>query len=335
MKIDQKLAERIFNNLIEGIVIVSNEYRVVTETDDDIEVSKQPVINYWNNTMESITGYESVEMVGKACNGEFSLFVDNDGNSICSKNCPFVEPLDIDGIREIERIFINHKDGYKRPISISILPIYENEELIGCVAIVEDLMSDKVTEQISRYLEQLSMADPITSLPNKSVVVSEIRARLAEFLRYERTFGVLFVSIDNFDVIKKSFGKNVGNRLLRAVAMVLQNTLRPFDVMARWSEENFLSVVVNVDENKLKLVAERLRELVEKLNIKIGDKALVARVSIGGTTSKKNDKISNIIERAEKSMLESQKHGGNCTLLDTEFEISENEQLPYDKWELE
>ncbi len=334
MDLDALTLQKIFSSLKEGIIIIGGEYKLASESKREIEVSKCPVVKYWNPALESFSGYSSAEMMGKSCAELPDIFIDERGNSICQKYCPFTNPTTMEDVISIDEVYLNHKDGYKRPISISIIPIYDQEGFQGCVEIVTDLMPATVMEQISGYLEQLSMYDPITELPNKTFFMREARAKMAEFKRHQRNFGVVFIGIDNYEDILNAFDRENCDRLLRAVAMRARNTLRPYDVIARWKKQYFSAIIMDVNQELIILVAERLRQAISKLTVQVGNKAMSAQVSIGCTLARENDDINSLVERAKSTMNEAQNRGGNAVMFD-DILASINESVDEIPWELE
>ncbi len=303
MIISEETYQKILEYLGEGICIIHSEYLLTNNADeeDDLAMKKSPIIAYWNNAAEALSGYEISDMLGKSCRNEFSLFVDENGDNLCEKICPFTNKIDSGQVREVKKVFLHHKDGYRKPVSLTIIPILNDKnELTTVVEIIKETMPGDALEQMSDYLSQLAMFDPITEMPNKKFIERDIRARLAEVNRYNRQFGILFVGIDDFKNIAKKHGKSMGERLLRVVAMTIHNTLRPFDIAGRWKGENFAILVLNVTEEQLKIVAHRVKAMVSKSSITIGQNTITAKISIGGTIAHKGDKIESLIKRAEK-----------------------------------
>ncbi len=312
MEISSKSYRVILKNLFDGVCIF----------DENRQVS------HWNAAAEDMSGYKSSEMLGRECENVASMYVDKNGNNIGDLLCSFKNPMKPDEVRIIEKVFFHHKEGYRVPVSMKLLPITFKNSVVGVVEIIHDLSSNITLEQIMGQLEQLAMFDPITELPNRKYIEQNIIARLAEVQRYGWIFGTLFIMIDNFNKIKKEYGKDVANKVLRVAAMTMSNTLRPFDVIGRWRDEYFVAVVSNVVEEQLQIVGERLRKLVEKSTIAIGQNEIKITISVGGTVASERDKIGFVLRKASEQMLYAKEIGGNMVSIASRPEFWEEYKIP-------
>jgi len=231
-------------------------------------------------------------------------------------------------VREIERAYVLHKDGYRKPVSLRIVPIFDDKDkIIGCAEIIKNLSVDAILETMFEHLERLAMFDPITEMPNKEYIERDIHARLAEVRRRGRKLGLLMIKIDDFVRINGNYGKDTGNRVLRMFGTVLRNTLRPFDTIGRWRDENFATIILDVDEEQLAIVAERLLSLITRATVTVGKNTIMGTISIGGTMAKNTDKVDTLIKRAYGLMQDASRSGGN------RINISSEEQ-PEDEYEI-
>jgi Response regulator containing a CheY-like receiver domain and a GGDEF domain len=67
------------------------------------------------------------------------------------------------------------------------------------------------------------------------------------------------------------------------IARTLHKNIRYFDVVARWDNEEFLIGLLNIDENRLDIVANKLRLLVAESYINVETGLLNATISMGAT----------------------------------------------------
>jgi diguanylate cyclase (GGDEF)-like protein len=147
-----------------------------------------------------------------------------------------------------------------------------------------------------------------------------IKGKLEELKRYKWPFGILFADIDYFKRINDTFGHDSGDRVIQMVSKSMSHSLRTFDVMGRWGGEEFVVVVVNVYEEQLYAVADRLRLLVEQSSIMIGSKNVNVTVSIGATLGQSDDDEKSILKRADQLMYKSKHAGRNCISMNREKE---------------
>ena len=100
-------------------------------------------ITFWNKSAEQITGFSAEEVVGKYCYDNILNHVDNFGNQLCIGGCPLHNTLEIEKINEA-KVFLHHKSGYRVPVSIKTIPLYNNDGIVGAAEVFQDISEKKV-----------------------------------------------------------------------------------------------------------------------------------------------------------------------------------------------
>jgi diguanylate cyclase (GGDEF)-like protein len=125
----------------------------------------------------------------------------------------------------------------------------------------ERLRADEQLERREEELAFLATHDPLTGLPNRTLILDRVQQMLARSTRNQTPVAALFIDIDNFKSINDSLGHGIGDELLRAVAARLEGVVRHADALGRLGGDEF---VVIAEELSLaagpELVAERLLE---------------------------------------------------------------------------
>lgn len=165
--------------------------------------------------------------------------------------------------------------------------------------------------QHKRELERMQLLDSLTELGNQRFLEINIQSRLEEIKKYRIPFGLLYIAVDHLKEVNDSYGKPVGDQILRSIAQTITNNIRFFDFVGRWDSDEFLVVVLNVDENKLDFVGNKIRLLVEKSTITVGSKLVRATVSVGATQALRVDSLDVLIKRARSLMDHSKWLGRN------------------------
>jgi diguanylate cyclase (GGDEF)-like protein len=112
--------------------------------------------------------------------------------------------------------------------------------------------------------ERLATTDSVTELANRRAFHDRLREEIARAQRYSYPFLLLMLDIDNFKSYNDTLGHPVGDQVLRAVAQVLRDTVREGDLVARYGGEEFSAILPLTGANQGRVVAERLREAVER-----------------------------------------------------------------------
>ena len=150
-----------------------------------------------------------------------------------------------------------------------------------------EIERQRTDEELARREEELSFLathDPLTGLPNRTLILDRVEQILARSRRTQAPVAALFIDLDNFKDINDTLGHTIGDELLQAVASRLEGVIRDADALGRLGGDEF---VVISEELSLsagpELVAERLLEAL-KAPFKLGadrQTRVSVRASIG------------------------------------------------------
>ncbi|TCO81205.1 PAS domain S-box-containing protein/diguanylate cyclase (GGDEF)-like protein [Plasticicumulans lactativorans] len=129
----------------------------------------------------------------------------------------------------------------------------------GLLVLLNDVTARRQAEERAAYL---SSHDPLTDLPNRSLLNDRLRQALAMARRHGRGLAVLYIDIDRFKLVNDSLGRAAGDRLLRVLANRLRGTLRAGDTVCRIAADEFVVLVNDIrSPEQAGLVAEKLRAM--------------------------------------------------------------------------
>lgn len=294
-KIDKNFTEILLNNVHDGIYFVDQDCRIF----------------FWNNGAEQITGFDLSTVNGRKCSDNIISPVDESGKNLCEEDCPIKQALS-DGQTHTIEAYFQHKKGHRLPVSIRAFPILgEDGEIVAAIETFNDISPRFMMPQHKRELERMQLLDSQTEVGNQKFLEIHIQSRLEEMKKYRIPFGLLYIDVDHLKEANDSYGKPVGDQILRSIAQTITNNIRFFDFVGRWDSDEFLAVVLNVDENKLDFVANKIRLLVEKSTITVDSKLARATISVGATQALRVDSLDVLITRARSLMDHSKWLGRN------------------------
>lgn len=274
-------------------------------------------IQYWNSAAERITGYASVEVLGKRCADNILTHVDEHGHPLCTGECPLSASLH-DGRDRQARVYLQHKDGHRVPVRIVVAVIQNRQgETIGALETFHDDTPLLAVLRENEDLKQASLMCALTGVGNRRLTENVLEQRLDEMRRKESRLAAVLVHIDHLTHINDAFGRPAGDVVLKMVARTLHNTLRPYDFIGRWNGGEFLLIAPAISPLELKPVADRLRRLVEQSSRDITHRRLQVTVSIGACLSTPDDSVDTIVGRVDRLMREGKVRGGNCAVVET------------------
>ncbi len=290
-----ELFEGLLDNLNEGVCLLNEERKIV----------------YWNKGAEAITGYSRAELLERECSGSIINYVDEWGNNICENAC-FVKQAANDGKIHEVKAYLRHKEGYRLPVLIKVIPMQNKKiEIIGTAEVFFDNSPRLVMPQRINELKRMSLLDPLTEIGNRKYVEIYLHSRLEEMHRYNISFGILFISIDRLKDIRDIYGLEVKNKVLTMVTKTLENNLRFFDFIGRWDEEELVVIITNLDESRLDFISNKLRLLVRASSLAIEAEPVGVTISVGATIARLSDDPENLLKRVKKLMEQSKVSGGD------------------------
>jgi diguanylate cyclase (GGDEF)-like protein/PAS domain S-box-containing protein len=266
-------------------------------------------ISHWNKAAEQITGFTREQVLSHFCADNILIHVDAEGRNLCRGACPLSISMRDARPHESE-LFLHHRDGHRVPVFVRVTPLEdENRRVIGAVELFSPVTSQDAWMVRMAELEQLALLDPLTRLPNRRQLDSELVAQFALLHRSGLPFGVLFFDIDRFKRFNDDHGHQAGDRALQVVARTLQASSRPFDTIGRWGGEEFVGLYPNVTAELLAAIARRLAMLVRTSHIDAGDRVQSVTVSVGGTVARRADTPQTLLARADALMYQSKQSG--------------------------
>ncbi|MEO6625438.1 MAG: GGDEF domain-containing protein [Burkholderiaceae bacterium] len=183
---------------------------------------------------------------------------------------------------------------------------------------------------------ELSLKDPLTGLPNRRHFRAVLEREIDGVARSGEPALLLMLDIDHFKTINDTHGHVAGDLVLQAVAKCLAGCIRPMDSIARYGGEEFAVVLPNCLVAVGQAVAERIRQTVESLTIRISSAtSLRATISIGGAYAPEwvRSTAPLWIERADNLLYRAKAEGRNRVCIDHQQAIAvsaEEKRLLFD-----
>jgi diguanylate cyclase (GGDEF)-like protein len=111
----------------------------------------------------------------------------------------------------------------------------------------------------------LSRHDPLTGVGNYRRLHQALAAELGRHARTDRRFALLVLDLDDFKGVNDSFGHLAGDRILRNVAQVLLESIRPGDTITRHGGDEFSVIAPETSASEANSLALRLEEAVQRV----------------------------------------------------------------------
>jgi diguanylate cyclase (GGDEF)-like protein/PAS domain S-box-containing protein len=187
---------------------------------------------------------------------------------------------------EVERRFLGH-GGMMLWGTLAVTLVRDDAgRPLHHIVQVEDVSEVRKANDLVTHM---TLHDPLTGLPNRTLVLDRIAKALARGRRAGRRVAVLMCDLDHFRVINDHAGHEQGDVVLVEVARRIQRALRGGDTAGRLGGDEFVVVCEDVaDEREAIVVAERLAVAIGA-PLPVGDRTLAPTASIGIAVSSSPD----------------------------------------------
>jgi diguanylate cyclase (GGDEF)-like protein/PAS domain S-box-containing protein len=171
------------------------------------------------------------------------------------------------------------------------------------------LLARDITAQLryERDLHALALVDELTGLQNRRAFTLFAEQELARARRYGRTPVVVFADLDGLKQINDHHGHAAGDMAIRLVAGALKSIFRETDIVARWSGDEFVALMVEGSEEASQLIGSRLDAAIAVQSPQ--NLPYVVTASVGATALDPALPLRDAMERADAELYAQKKRG--------------------------
>lgn len=176
----------------------------------------------------------------------------------------------------------------------------------------------KELEKTKAKLRQLAVTDGLTGLNNYRFFRRQLQLEVSRSKRFKFPFSLLMMDIDHFKLYNDSFGHLNGDKVLKRFARLLYENVRQVDFPARYGGEEFVLILPGTEKISAKVVAEKIRRLVEQSRFPFAEKLPSGRVTISvGVASFPQDTQDEeeLIRLSDEALYKAKSEGRNRTVV--------------------
>lgn len=172
------------------------------------------------------------------------------------------------------------------------------------------------------HLITVANTDVLTSLLNRRAYEQIVQAELLRAVRYGHAVSMIMFDLDNFKLINDTYGHDIGDQVLWAIANEARNNIRKLDTLARWGGEEFLILLPETDLVDAFGVAEKLRKALSYFE---HDVVGAVTASFGVSQWRTNEPYSGWFNRVDQSLLKAKVNGRNQTVSVENLELGQEQ----------
>jgi len=224
-----------------------------------------------------------------------------------------------------------------KPASVAIIPLIRRGKCLGALNMgslnaqrFTDTMATDFIEHMTSVvgvclenhlnyeaIKRTSLIDTLTGVNNRRFLEQRLGEEIDRAQRGVEALSCFFLDVDFFKKVNDTYGHQVGDLVLIAVAAIVREQLRNNDVLARYGGEEFIALLSNIEEAMALDIAERIRKKVKDLLIETSNEKVSVTISIGCAIYKpsKRDHLSSdevgemLIKNADKALYQAKNSG--------------------------
>lgn len=210
-----QLTAYVFEHSIQGIMITDAEQKIVMT----------------NPAFSELTGYPITEIINKTPD-----FLDA-GNHDADFYAQIKMDLKSKGFWQGET-WNRRKNGelFLEDLLINVV-LDDKGKPLNYIGMFTDITERKLNEE---HYQHLAHYDPLTDLPNRTLLTDRIEQALVQAQRHRYKIAVLFIDLNKFKPVNDTLGHHIGDLLLKEVAQRLKNCVRNEDTVARLGGDEFV-----------------------------------------------------------------------------------------------
>lgn len=250
-----------------------------------------------------------------------------------------IHPDDLESFRDAVETLLTSRSSFNRDIRMVTVTgesIYVNAQ--GDVEFSDDGAPIRITgtmmdiserKRAEHKIEQLAYFDPLTNLPNRSLLTDRLTQAISQATRERRRLAILFIDLDRFKTINDTLGHAAGDELLTVVARILQGCVRESDTVARLGGDEFVILLNSISSSDdASVVAEKVNTALSS-PIQLGETEIYTSASIGIAIYPDDGKdVATILKHSDSAMYQAKEQGRNTyQFFSTELNLRVHESL--------
>lgn len=223
--------------------------------------------------------------------------------------------LEAQGLKSVVSVPIERDDqvrGFLGLANVNSHRVWTDDEVEGLKTLSNLLSNAMIKTDAERDIRFMAYHDDLTELPNRRLFEHRLDDALGSARNDGCLVAVIFLDLDNFNLINDSLGHRNGDTLIREVAEKLVSSLRPSDTVGRFGGDEFLIEVGGVrDEGAVRSTAEKLIALFEQPFMLNGQEFFIT-ASMGIALFPQNGEDGEtLVKNAEIALLEAKSFSNN------------------------
>ncbi|MBN2808206.1 MAG: diguanylate cyclase [Deltaproteobacteria bacterium] len=208
----------------------------------------------------------------------------------------------------------------KREIAEELGIVIDNNKAIHS-NIIDAQETVKRLQKKMEEVADMATIDELTGLCNRRALFSRLSEEHSRAKRYNQTFSLLLIDIDDFKNVNDEYGHQVGDGILKGLGSFLRQNLRDSDFPARFGGEEFICLLPSIDIDQAVQAGNKIIKMLAQstLTSRKTGVTLQITVSIGVANFAADDDVDSLIKRADDALYLAKRRGKNQVVTEREL----------------
>ncbi|MFI4986075.1 MAG: EAL domain-containing protein [Alphaproteobacteria bacterium] len=278
-----------FASMVEGIIVVDGELRVVTFNRQFLELCEYPA--------DLVSAGESFEKIVRF-GAERGDFGEGEVTAIVEAR--------LADLRRVKPHVLERQLPRGRVLELRVSPLAQGGFVMTCVEVTERKRTEKKIVRLARI-------DALTNLANRAQFTEQLDHATTEGTRYNQPCALFYIDLDNLKDVNDTLGHPVGDGLLRLVGKRLSSIVREADLVARLGGDEFAVIQSTlVQPSDAATFAERLVQTLSQ-PYRIGGHEVHSTASVGVAVCTPDKPVSaeELMSQADTALYKAKQEGRN------------------------
>jgi two-component system, cell cycle response regulator len=176
--------------------------------------------------------------------------------------------------------------------------------------------TERLRNSVKNSIE-MAITDPLTGLYNRRYLETHLNHLIEHYINRGKALSVVSVDVDFFKAINDTYGHDVGDKVLKELAVRLRANTRSVDLCCRVGGEEFIMVLPNTATDLSSRIAERLRRAIGSKSFDCGLAQLVPVTASVGVSNLQgaDDTLEKLLKRADQALYTAKREGRNRVVI--------------------
>jgi len=176
-------------------------------------------------------------------------------------------------------------------------------------------------QQANEVLEQLSITDGLTKLHNHRFFQDHLTREIKRVNRVNEPLSMILIDVDDFKSLNDRLGHAAGDELLRRIAMLMNDTIRESDLLARYGGDEFVILASDTVLEGAQQLAEKIRTAIAESSFIVDESLRPTRTTLSMGIAEYKGTRKRFFAAADSALYRAKAQGKNCVALDDEDEV--------------